>query len=278
MSRSHSTAEVARILGMREARVRELVRSGLCRPAHRGRRYAFSFQDLVVLRAAQGLLEEGIPAARVQRSLAAVVHGLPSRRPLSGLRIYAAGRDVVVCAEGASWQPETGQLLLRFDVEELAARVDEVRSEPVREPTAAGCVATSQARIAFERALELDEDDPKAAADAYRRAIELTPELVDAHVNLGRIVHEQGDAPAAQKLYLAALERCPDDPVIHFNLALALEDGHGREDAIRHYRRAVELDPSFADAHFNLAGLCEQLGRRADAIRHYGAYKKLIEV
>ena len=277
MNQSHSTAEVARILGMQEAQVRELVRSGVCRPAHRGRRYAFSFQDLVVLRAAQGLLEEGIPGARVQRSLAAVDRGLPETRPLSSLRIYAAGRDVAVCAEGASWQPETGQLLLCFDAEELAVGVDEIRSDPVGEISPPATDATFQARTAFESALELDEDDPKAAADAYRRALALDPELVDAYVNLGRIVHRQGDPFAAEKLYDAALQRCPDDPVIHFNLALALEDECGGEDAIRHYQRAVELDPSFADAHFNLAGLCEQLGRRADAICHYGAHKKLTE-
>ena len=69
MSRHLSTAEVSRILGIREARVRELARAGLCRPARSGRSYAFSFQDLVVLRAAEGLLRRKVPAARVQRAL-----------------------------------------------------------------------------------------------------------------------------------------------------------------------------------------------------------------
>ena len=63
-----STAAVARILGFREARVREFVRLGLCRPARKGRRYAFSFQDLVALYAARGLLEQKVPSVRVRRA------------------------------------------------------------------------------------------------------------------------------------------------------------------------------------------------------------------
>ena len=78
MSRNLSTAEVARVLGLKEARIREWVRSGLCRPARKGRRYAFSFQDLVILRAAKGLLESGVSSARVRRALAALGRELPA--------------------------------------------------------------------------------------------------------------------------------------------------------------------------------------------------------
>ena len=63
-----STAEVARILGLAPARIRELVRSGLCRPARRGRGFCFGFQDVVVLRAAHELMERSVPAARVRRA------------------------------------------------------------------------------------------------------------------------------------------------------------------------------------------------------------------
>ena len=70
MNRKLSTSEAARILGMRESRIRELVRSGLGRPEKRGRRYAFSFQDLVVLRTAADLIQKNVPASQVARSLA----------------------------------------------------------------------------------------------------------------------------------------------------------------------------------------------------------------
>ena len=103
MSRNLSTTEVSRILGMPEARIRELARLGLCGAGRRGRAYAFSFQDLVVLRAAQELLGRKVPGGRVRRALAALVRELPEDRPLSGLRLYADGRHVAVRDEGTSY-------------------------------------------------------------------------------------------------------------------------------------------------------------------------------
>src|SRR5215470_19556278 len=105
MDRPLSTAEVTRLLGLDERRVREWVRSGLCRPARHGRRYAFSFQDLVVLRAAKGLLDANVPAARIRRAIGALARELPAGSSLAGLRIFADGRDVAVGAAGARWQP-----------------------------------------------------------------------------------------------------------------------------------------------------------------------------
>jgi DNA-binding transcriptional MerR regulator len=137
VNRRLSTAETARILGMREERIRELVRRGLGRPERRGRRYAFSFQDLVILRAAHTLIEQDVPAARVARALAALAEALPADRPLSGLRIRADGRGVVVRDEGTEWDPETGQTVLDFGIDELTARAQHahpVRSFPERDP------------------------------------------------------------------------------------------------------------------------------------------------
>ncbi len=273
MSRNLSTSEVSRILGMKESRIRELVRSGLCRPARLGRSYAFSFQDLVVLRAATGLIQQDVPPARVKRALFALVEQLPDDRPLSGLRVYADGGHVAVRDGSAAWHPETGQTLLGFDIDELAEQARDIRSAP--KPASEVEDPAAQAQAEFERALDLEADDPAAACDAYSRALELDPDLVDAYVNLGRIAHSVGDSREAVRLYHRALEHSSDDPVIHFNLALALEDTRGAAAAAAHYERAIALDPCFADAHYNLAALCEQLGRKADALRHYHAYKKL---
>ncbi len=276
MSRNLSTAAVSRVLGMKEQRIRALVRSGLCRPARQGRSYAFSFQDLVVLRAAHGLMEQSVPAGRVKRALAALVEQLPDDRGLSGLRVFAAGDHVAVRDGGSAWHAETGQTLLNFDVDELAERVEDIRKS--ERPALAlvedhGVLAQRE----FERAIELEAYDPATACDAYSRALALDPDLVDAYVNLGRIAQSVGDSREAARLYHEALERSPADPIIHFNLALALEDTRGAGAAAAHYERAIELDPEFADAHYNLAGLCEQLGRKTDAVRHYHAYKRLTQ-
>ena len=275
MSRNLSTTEVSRILGMPEARIRELARLGLCGAGRRGRAYAFSFQDLVVLRAAQELLGRKVPGGRVRRALAALVRELPEDRPLSGLRLYADGRHVAVRDEGTSWLPESGQTVLNFELDELAQRVEELREpESAREQVSD---RRGRALREFQRALDTEDETPDLARAAYRRALEIDPDLTDAYVNLGRLAHQAGDAREAARLYTLAPERGPDDPIVHFNLALALEDTRGAGPAAHHYDCALRLDPDFADAHYNLAGVCEKLGRTADAIRHYSAYKKLTE-
>jgi DNA-binding transcriptional MerR regulator len=277
VNRKLSTAEAARILGMGEARIRELVRSGLGSPERRGRRYAFSFQDLLVLRTAHELIRQDVPAARVARTLASLVEQLPADRPLSGLRIWADGSRVVVEEGDVCWNPETGQTVLDFESSIDVAELERATEKVIALNEQVGSSRLEQARVEFERALELEDEDPMAACTCYGRAIELDPDLVDAYVNLGKIAHEAGQAFEAVRLYRLALERTPDDPVLHFNLALAVDDSGGAAAAAPHYQKALELAPDFADAHFNLAGVCEKLDRPQDALRHYHAYKRLTE-
>ncbi len=111
-----------------------------------------------------------------------------------------------------------------------------------------------QAKVAYERSLEADQDHP------------------DSHLNLGRLLHEEGDPATAYRHYQAALSARPDDATAAFNLGVALQDlGHSRE-AGACYRAALEMDETLADAHFNLAVLLEQEGESAGAIRHLKAY------
>ena len=262
------------------------MRAGLCGEAGRGRRYAFAFQDLVVLYAARDLMNQNVPAARVRRALAKLLSELPGDRPLSGLRIFAAGGQVTVRDGATAWHPETGQTVLDFGLDELTHRVSDLletgAAPDPEEPAALRTVTPpserlAQAQLEFQRAIDREDSDIPGARAAYQRALELDPDLVDAYVNLGRIVHETGEPSAAALLYRAALERSPEDPIVHFNLALALEDTDGATAAAQQYERALTIDADFADAHYNLAGLCEQLGRQTDAIRHYHAYKRLTE-
>lgn len=274
-----STADVARILGLSAARVRSFVRAGWCTPEHRGRALAFSFQQLVVLRAAKSLHAARVPAARVKRALKALARELGTERALSGLRIAADGRRVVVHEDGARFEPESGQLLLDFSLDALARQAAKVApaalgAEPAR-AVAAEPPARALALRAFAEALALEEQDSGAAMRAYRRALARDPSFSDAAINLARLLHEAGRAKEAVALYESALAHAPDDAELHYNLALALEDTAGAAAAMHHYEHALALDPSFADAHWNLAGLLEAAGKKQEALRHYRAYQRL---
>lgn len=268
------TADVARILGVSPRRVRSMVQAGWCRPARAGRGFTFHFQDLVLLRTAHGLAEARVPPRRVKRALKELLRQLPPERPLSGVRISAAAGRVVVRDHDSVWQPDSGQLLLDFTVDELA------RKSGVAPPVAAAReprrAAGESAVDWFERAVDLEDDDPAAARAAYQRALEIDPEFGDAYVNLGRLAHEAGDPTTAARCYHHALERDELDPVTHYNLALALEDLKRVSEAVAHYSRAVALNPGFADAHYNLSQVLARLGRKAEALRHMVRYRQLV--
>jgi hypothetical protein len=121
-ARSFRTADVARILGTTPARVRSMVRAGLGQPLPRGHALEFRFQDLVLLRTAYGLLKAEVPPRRVRLALTQLAQQLAPNRPLSGVRIYADGRQVVARDGRAVWQPGSGQVVFSFQVDDLARR------------------------------------------------------------------------------------------------------------------------------------------------------------
>src|SRR5205823_5841380 len=84
-----------------------------------------------------------------------------------------------------------------------------------------------------------------------QRALEVDPDHSDAHVNLGRMLHEEGAPLAAQQHYRRALETDPSHPTAAFNLGVALEDLGRLNEARNAYLRALDLDPENADAHYN---------------------------
>jgi len=120
----------------------------------------------------------------------------------------------------------------------------------------------------FHIACELEEASPVEARHAYGEALEGDPDYADAHINLGRLHHEDGDLEDAERHYRSALRTAPDEFIGHFNLAVLLEDPGVQTCALPIYRRALEVDPDSADAHYNLGLLLESLGRRDDAMRH----------
>ena len=274
--KSYTTRDVANLLGLSEAQVRSHARVGYLAP-DRGPRnsYRFSFQDLVLLRAAEALRDARIAPRRIRRALRALSRELPAGRWLSGMRISSEGDRIVVRDGGAAWNPESGQLLLDFRVADLAGQ-----AAPVARRLAHAARRSEEPLTAdqwYDLGTDLEAAAPDDARDAYARAVALDPRHASARVNLGRLLQDAGRPAEAAEQYRAALAARPRHPTAAFNLGTALEDLGRRLEAIEAYREALEADDDFADAHFNLARLYEQTGRRAAALRHLKAYKLLSE-
>lgn len=272
----YATRDVAALLGLSVAQVRSYIRDGFLSPAQGPRgEYRFSFQDLILLRTAKGLLAAKVPRRRIRVALQKLQQQLPEGKPLTGVRITAQGHRVVVRDGHELWDPASGQIFLDFDVAELqreaATLVPVTDSRPIKrkEP--------SSAEAWLLEGLELEEEDPAGAIDAYRRALDLEPGLPDGWLNLGRLLHEQGDVAEAERCYRRAVDLRPDEPVALFDLGVALQDQERFAEAAAAYERTLALDDSFADAHFNLSAVYETLGDRQTAFRHLKSYKTLID-
>lgn len=274
----YSTKDVAALLGLSAESVRSYVRAGFLSPRQGPRgEYYFTFQDLVLLRTAKGLLAARVPRRRVRLALQNLREQLPSDRPLTGVRISAQGHHVVVRDGRDVWNPESGQALFDFELAELAR---EASTLSLRTPSPGEGEQDGEPEGAldwYERGYFLEEDSPEEAMAAYRQALELEPALADAHLNLGRLLHERGLAPEAERHYRLALAARPDDATAAYNLGVALQDLGRLKDAAQAYEAALALDRTLADAHYNLAGLYEELGEPEAAFRHLRTYRTMTQ-
>jgi tetratricopeptide (TPR) repeat protein len=271
--KAYSTREVAELLGLSPARIRALVRSGIVTPGRDEKGHpAFSFQDLVLLRTAKGLRDAQMSARRITKTLRALAEQLPTDRPLSAVRVQIDGNRVIVRDNNSSWEPESGQRVLDFSMQELSEKVAPLARDTVQR----ALQRASSADDLFHAALESEQIGANGDAEAaYRGVLSADPSHVAARINLGRLRHVAKDLDEAERLYREALELDPAHPTARFNLGVVLEDRGSTGEALEAYREAVRLDPRVADVHFNLARLYQQTGDEQAAIRHFSRFKAL---
>src|SRR5256885_10775791 len=136
-----------------------------------------------------------IPAAKIRSSLRRLKQQLPRGRALSELRITAEGHRVVARDGALAWHPDSGQLVLDFDVAALAERAAPLAR---RQAAAARRVEDDlDAEQWFDLGLELEVSAPEDARDAYRRALEPDPRHAQARGDPGRPLVQSRRAPGA---------------------------------------------------------------------------------
>ena len=271
----YTTEQAARLFGMRPDRLRYWAHSGFIVPSgRRGGRPAYTFRDLVALKVARELLDQGMGVRRVRACLDALRLKLPSEaRDLVAARIRVVEGHLVVDDGRGPFDPRTGQGVLDFRVE----RLHEATAEVVAMPVAPSPPAEEDAYGAFERGRRLAATDPEGARRAYRRAVELDPYFAAAWTNLGSLEAEAGDVDAARDCFERAVEADPDQPEARMNLAeLALRDGD-HEVAIFGYRQVLRTAPECYEAHYGLARALLAVGGRAQAAAHLERYVRAAE-
>jgi len=273
---SYSARHAAQLIGLPESAVRSCIRDGLVGtpgavPAQ------LSFRDLAALRTVKKLIDAGLPLPRVRRELIQIQRA--SGTAIAELTVDVLdGRICLRSSSGESMEIRAGQQLsLAFEPPPAAPdpAMGEVRELPRNDGPPPTVALPATAEQWMQRAIALEEPDPVAAVDAYRRTLRLRPQSTEAWINLGRLHAETGDATAAHDCFRSALEHDPDEATAYYNLGVLAQDAGSEADAIALYRRALELDGQLAEAHYNLATLFDQAGDSRSAIRHINEYRKL---
>jgi DNA-binding transcriptional MerR regulator len=234
--------EVGRLLSLSPGRLRSLDRAGIVSPTGRRRgRRAYTFPDIIALRAARDLLAKKVRLRDVARAIDNIRSAIPKvTRPLAELRIVSDGKRVVLKSSAFSYEPLTGQMLLDFDVKAL--RDDVVR---VLRPV----VGRERARTAYDlyvRGSQLDED-PLTLDEAeklYRKALSLDGAQPEAQYNLGYVMLERGRPGEAVEFFQGAIASDPQFADAYFNLAMAYEQAGDAPRARPCWRKYLEIEPT----------------------------------
>ncbi|WP_233859589.1 tetratricopeptide repeat protein [Paraburkholderia sp. HD33-4] len=272
-SHDYSLRSLQSLLGVSRRVLSGLIDAGFVQPS-RGRRneLRFTFQDVVLLRAAFQLQSAKIAPRKILQALARLKTELPEELPLTGIRITAVGDSVVVKTGESQWDATSGQLLLDLEVAPLRGEVAFLDAAPRNIVD-----REQQTEEWFALAEQLNDADVVGAEQAYKKVLELSPTPhYDAYNNLGVLLCEAGTrCDEALSVFDRALEHFPQDALLHFNRAVALEELERYDAAVAAYERCIELNPTHADAHFNIARLSEIRGDKQGLLRHLSAYRRL---
>jgi tetratricopeptide (TPR) repeat protein len=113
------------------------------------------------------------------------------------------------------------------------------------------------------------------AIQSFEKAVQLSPQDIEANFNLGLILSETSNDPTvlqrAKQLFENTIRLQPRFAEGHFSLGNIYYRVGKQDEAIECFKRAVEVEPRHARAHNNLASLLGAKGDRNTAINHYQA-------
>jgi Tfp pilus assembly protein PilF len=143
---------------------------------------------------------------------------------------------------------------------------DDADKEPAS--AASSPASLSAADTLVQTALQqLDAGDDAKARATFENVLELDPDNVYAHYNLGLLAQDAGDDAVAVKQYDAALKTDPEFTSALYNKGIVLETDD-LDAAVDLYRRALAIDPDLAAAHMRLGFALLHLGETDEAEEH----------
>ena len=234
---------------------------------------AFTFFDLIQLRAIRDLRAKRVRPAVIRESLQAMQQAAGMENPLLEASAFSVGSRVAYRHQGHAVEPIAGQFLFEFEPTGTVLSAGAAVSGNTVKPIAS---YTTAAEL-FSRGVAMEEH-PSTHDEAirnYLQVLELEPDHAAAHINLGTLYYNRRDFVAAEKHYRLAVQADARYALAYFDLGNVLDETNRIDDAVAAYRTAIQLAPTYADAHYNLALAYERLDQPRRALHHWRAYLKL---
>ncbi len=125
----------------------------------------------------------------------------------------------------------------------------------------------------YQRGLQAtDAGRWQEASDLFRRALELSPQRLDARYNLGLALLRAGEVEEATGVLEAVAAARPEDPDSRYAFGTVLRRRRAWDRAMAEFRATAGIDSRHAPARFAIARTLEDLGRDRDAVREWNRF------
>lgn len=111
------------------------------------------------------------------------------------------------------------------------------------------------------------EGEFNKAADAYRQAIKINPNVPELQFNLGAMLFALNDPEKAIPFYQEAIRLNNNFTEAYFNLGILLQSQSKFSDAIEQYNKALNIQPCFFEAITNIGTIKQLQGDLDQAIK-----------
>jgi tetratricopeptide (TPR) repeat protein len=268
--RAHTPAMLSRLLDVPVRLIRRWARLGLIRPVRRVCRLPyFDYREVASARRLASLLEEGVSAATIERSLSELSQAMAGTdRSLAQLNLLVQDDRVVLRDERGMVHPRTGQRLLDFDTAEPLSVYE---PQPESRDQSDGEEQEHDGPVSLPFRPLVAQERRMAdwnAEEWFHEACRLTEEAeFEASINAFRncMTLLSSERPEARQ---GAVEQSldhetlfPDPADVNFQLADALYRAGRTEAAVERYYCAIESAPDFIEAWTQLGCLQSELGQ-----------------
>ena len=115
----------------------------------------------------------------------------------------------------------------------------------------------------------LDREEWSAAADLFRRGLELDPDHPALRHRLGTALYVMGDVEGAMAEFERVMRESPNFPAVHYSVGVLLQGAGRHREAIERFETALRYQPTDGEVRLRLAVSLRRAGDPAAALEEY---------